>query len=623
MKQRFTKKILLMKKTKIQPTNIKPDKKNDLVSSFSFTKIDNWISVNMRRISLGIVIFSLFLYYNQAVHSPIVFMHNWDQSDMFFYDTWAKEMAQGDWSLNQELHPFASWHKDMADTYFKKYPEKATLYLRATGNDTLKAQKALFNHWYNGKTYHQEPLYAYLVAVTYKLFGENVHWVFIWQMLLGCGINLLIFLLACHYFGNLTGIIAATLVLFCGPIMCYDMVLLRSTLTVFLSLILLCFFEKAREKETPQYFLLFGVFSGLSYINQSYTILFIGACITLFLYEKRRKIASFLPFLKYYVVGLALILSLPIIRNITVGAPAMSIASNGGLTYIMANEKGINPYVALDLEMNNTTSIMDKTEGKMLPSMIESIASHNNFFSFLGLISQKIRATFYGFEMPNNMNYYHYQSCAPVLKFMFMDYFILAPLAIVGLILVFFDKSRKPFLPVLMLFLSGLVPLLFVTAIARYRVNLMAISIPFAAYTLMILFKSIKEKSYSLSAKVAVGLFFTALLTINARYENIMPYQLMDYDMGIRFYYQKELKAANDAKDWQRCTVLLEDIIEHQPPFISEIIEGNRQIENEEEAKLAKHYYPYYRVYATTLMRLGKEQEAQDVLIKANKISRN
>ena len=57
----------------------------------------------------------------------------------------------------------------------------------------------LWDDWYGQKRFHQEPLYPYLVAATYRLWGDDVRHVFAWQLLLGWETNVLIYLLAPNY----------------------------------------------------------------------------------------------------------------------------------------------------------------------------------------------------------------------------------------------------------------------------------------------------------------------------------------------------------------------------------------------------------------------------------------
>jgi 4-amino-4-deoxy-L-arabinose transferase-like glycosyltransferase len=76
----------------------------------------------------------------------------------------------------------------------------------------MAARREWINEIYQGKVYHQEPMYVYLLAATYRLFGLDPNWIYLWQLLLGACTNVLVFLIGRRYFGSLTGLLAAVVV---------------------------------------------------------------------------------------------------------------------------------------------------------------------------------------------------------------------------------------------------------------------------------------------------------------------------------------------------------------------------------------------------------------------------
>src|SRR5919109_3268622 len=59
-------------------------------------------------------LFISIIYYLQARNSPVMVMHEWDNSDMKFFDTWAKHINAGDWWGDETLHPYHDWHDILA-----------------------------------------------------------------------------------------------------------------------------------------------------------------------------------------------------------------------------------------------------------------------------------------------------------------------------------------------------------------------------------------------------------------------------------------------------------------------------------------------------------------------------
>ena len=107
-----------------------------------------------------------------------------------------RDLAADDWLQDRALHPLHGWHLDMARAYLSQHPGAADSITWQEVDAKPSPERKLWDEWYGQKRFHQEPLYPYLVAATYRVFGDAVQNVFAWQMLLGCATNVLIYLLA-------------------------------------------------------------------------------------------------------------------------------------------------------------------------------------------------------------------------------------------------------------------------------------------------------------------------------------------------------------------------------------------------------------------------------------------
>ena len=420
------------------------------------------------------------IYFYQASQTPIIFQFDkWDQTDMYFFDLWAKKIVNGDWLTNESLHPNNIWEKEIAHEYFQKNPDKYAYYLQKANGDTSSVflSQLLWNHWFQEKTYHQEPLYAYCIALTYKIFGTNVRWVFLWQMLLGIAINILVFKITTHYFGSLSGLIAGLLSTFCGPLLVYDLVLIRSTMTVFFTLQLLWSLEKWLVDSRRRTAIIFGVVMGLAYLNQSYLMLFFGASLVLIFFKMTVEAVGFWQQFKFRIqkpawaiLGFSLMLLPLILRNVAVGVSPFSVAGTGAIVFATANEKTVEPTQIFVVDAPLTAAIFSKTDAKMLPTAIETIKSHDNFLGFLGLVAGKFFAIFHWVEIHNNINFYFYRQCAPILKWLGVTNFVIAPLSILGFILSWRRFGTK-MLPMTAAVLVAMFPMLFGMVFGRFRVG--------------------------------------------------------------------------------------------------------------------------------------------------------
>ena len=74
-------------------------------------------------------------------------------------------------------------------------------------NEQVRHFRDLWNGWYGGKTFHQEPLYPYALALIRSVAGPGTLWVHVVQMILGIGILLMLHGITRTYFGDLAALL--------------------------------------------------------------------------------------------------------------------------------------------------------------------------------------------------------------------------------------------------------------------------------------------------------------------------------------------------------------------------------------------------------------------------------
>jgi hypothetical protein len=209
-----------------------------------YAALEAWLRQRRRTTLVIIVAIALVLRvfcFLELAASPCFWTHEWDQSDMNTFHSWALAIADGDWWFRSAAPPLHNWHREIAEDYARIFPQSwAELQAECRSDDPDELARALWYRWYGGGRTYQGPLYPYLIAGTYYLLGPAVGWVFAWQMLLGIGSIVLIYRLARLYFGDVAAVLAAAIVLLYGPLLFYEFVLLRVTLIVFWGLLLVC-----------------------------------------------------------------------------------------------------------------------------------------------------------------------------------------------------------------------------------------------------------------------------------------------------------------------------------------------------------------------------------------------
>jgi 4-amino-4-deoxy-L-arabinose transferase-like glycosyltransferase len=585
----------------------------------SITELKTNLETHRKKVILGIICISLFLrliYFIQAKPTALLDWTNWDQSDMHFFDTWAKAINHGDVWGHEPLHPVYIWNDETADSYFKLYPEEIAKY-QQSDTSRLTRSKNLWYHWYNGKNFHQEPLYPYLIALTYKVFGESPDYVFFWQMLLGALSNVLIFLIGCRYLGSVTGFFAATLAILCGPLMCYDLVLLRSTLTVFLGLLVVWQLGRSLEEKTLKSALLFGFFMGLGFLNQSYFILYFLFGFVYLGLKNSRSITEGVRFLTIPIVGFGLALIPVVVRNLVVGMSPFAMASNGGITFLAANFVGVDPYLPFVINAEQYALTMYKTQGAFLPTFFEILKQYD-VGSFLMLMVDKFRTVVNWYEMPNNMNFYFFREWATVLKFTFVTNFVLSPLALVGFLWALrFEKGK--ILPLIVFLIISIIPLMYGTALSRYRVLMLSFSTFFAAYTIIRLLYLSSEKSSKKLGLSVLAITLTFLFTANTRTKEVYQYDIKDYSLYYGFKYREPLKEDLKNKNIKDVIEKLETYLSHTPPVVQEL-NAVRKVQNANEYDIAIYYRDMYEKYANFLIKTGRPELASEPLLRLNNL---
>jgi 4-amino-4-deoxy-L-arabinose transferase-like glycosyltransferase len=581
--------------------------------------IEKTIDTQRKKVVIGIFCFSLFLrliYFIQAKPTALLDWTYWDQSDMHFFDTWGKAINHGDVWGKEPLHPVYIWNDETADAYFKLYPDEIPKY-QQTDTSRLARSKNLWYHWYNDKNFHQEPLYPYLIALTYKAFGESPHYVFFWQMLLGALSNALIFLIGSRFMGNVTGFTAAALGIFCGPLMCYDLVLLRSTLTVFLGLLVVWQLGKSLEAKTLKTALLFGLFMGFSFLNQSYFLLYFLFGLIYLGFKNGRSNTEGVRYSAACIVGFVLALIPVVVRNTIVGVSPLAVASNGGLTFLAANFMGVDPYVPFMINPERYALTMHKTQGAFLPTFFEVLGQYN-VGSFLNLMFDKFKTVINWYEMPNNMNFYFFREWASVLKLTFVSNYVLSPLALVGFVWAIRLEKGK-IVPLVVFLIISIIPLMYGTALSRYRVLMLSFTTFFAAFTIIRLLYLASEKSTKKLGLTALAIALTFIFTANTRTAEVYPYDIMDYSLYYGFKYREALKEDVKNKNFAGVIEKLETFLSHTPPIVAEL-NANRKVQNTIEYDIAVYYRDMYERYANFLIKTGRSELAAEPLLRFNNL---
>lgn len=503
------------------------------------------------------------VYFRQLTAGPGIDLHRWNQTDMYYYEAWGRQIADGDWLSASVTVPMHDWHHRVAERYLADHPEiRSELTAEGSqGGPARDTDTLLWTHWMGSRQFYQDPLYPYLIGLTYRVFGDDVRFVFAWQLALGVMSNILICLLAWRFFGGVVAVCAGALALLCGPLMYYELVLLRESTIVFAGLGVIWLADRALIRGGWGWFALLGASMGLAFLlKSSLTLLAAGVLFGIVAHVRRRWSELWVPALAT-VAGLVLALTPLVARNWALGVPSLAFASSGGFTFMISNDVTYDPKVGFHVDVPRFVQFMSETGGGLVSGVTNVLRSHT-FASYVMLLAQKWERAWHWFEIPNNENFYYTRLRAPVLAWLPVTFWLCSPLALVGLAL-----SARRFSRVWLLYLlvaCCLAPLVVFYVLGRFRIALVAAVIPFAALTIVEFVRATGNRQYLRALLVAAAVLILGTWTgrpLQGRPLIEAAYWLTPFTTR----YQPELRAALAARDPARAASAYLQFFQYEP----------------------------------------------------------
>jgi Flp pilus assembly protein TadD/4-amino-4-deoxy-L-arabinose transferase-like glycosyltransferase len=379
------------------------------------------------------------------------------------------------------------------------------------------------NSFMEGMPFFRAPLYPWFLGSCFSIFGENYFIPRIVQAAMGalsCG---LVFVVGRRLFGRgvgaAAGIVAASYWLF----LYFEGELLIVPLIVFLDLLFLWLLIRAHDVRSTPLYMASGLVLGLSALARPNILLFGLATCVWILFSDRGK--GKISFARAFLFGLlCLVPILPVtIRNYTEGDDLVLISTQGGVNfYIGNNEKSdgtraIVPGTPPDWWGGyfGTIAMAEEAEGRKLKPSEVSQHFFGRAFTFireepgdwLDLTGRKIRYFWTAAEISNNQPIRFFaERFGPVVKFLPIGFGLIAPLALLGLLLCFRKPGRLFPLWGFVLFYTASVVLFFVCT--RFRVPVTPILIILACSAVRWLISAVRNGRWR---GLSVGVLFLAL----------------------------------------------------------------------------------------------------------------
>lgn len=432
------------------------------------------------------------------------------------------------------------------------FPQVDSLWHHLWALDIIK------HDFWGEQVYFRGPLYPYFLALIYSLSGASILLAKIVQAIGGALICLLVYQIGKTCFNTNVAKIAGLMAALYGPAIFYESELLLEWLAIFLALAMLLVLLRTGTILTVRHATLAGLIGGLSAITRP-NILVIFPLIAIWILWQFREHSSirarWISAIAFLLGVAACVLSVTI-RNYIVADDPVLISSQGGVNLYIANNAAadgltmVMPEINLNLSVpwsqfvDTTTSYASSAVGRQLkPSEVSAFWSdrawnyiRSNPGAFLGLTGRRFIYLFSGFENPDQADLYRFSANSPILaltvfnKIIKFPFGIIAPLALIGLVLGWRNHRR---LALLYLFLLGYIPTIILFLVtARHRLIAVAILLLFAASAIDTVWTYWRKRHFQ-SLAILCLVFAALVVVLNHNWFDL------GYDNPAQFHYQR------------------------------------------------------------------------------------
>lgn len=297
------------------------------------------------------------------------------------------------------------------------------------------------------------PLYAYFLAATRASFPAAR----VVQILLGTAAVVLVFLTARQLFGDRAALAAGVLYVLTGVVTFHEVLILQAALDPFLTALFLYLIAVGLTSGSfsSKVWVAAGAAGGLLALNRPNALLCVVA-VALALAVAKISLRTFVPAVAF-VAGTAIVVALPLARNLIVSGEPVLISSHGGLNFLVGNGPGANgvyraiPGITPDIggQTADTKRVAEAEEGRPLSTREVSAHFAKKAWTWIAhepgaafaLFAKKVRFVLSGDEAPLNFSYPWYRERSLALKLLVVGPGLLVPLAGAGFVLALFGSA--------------------------------------------------------------------------------------------------------------------------------------------------------------------------------------
>jgi tetratricopeptide (TPR) repeat protein len=381
------------------------------------------------------------------------------------------------------------------------------------------------------QVFYMGPIYPYLLAFWYTLLGPQMEFILWFQVVLGTVHCFLLYLLGRWTGGTAVGLLAAFLGAIYRVEIFYEGMVLMTTMLVVLHLLLLLSLCWSVRRQRWYGWGIGGFLLGLAAIGRANVLLFLPfLCVGIFLLGRRNRWLGErkargrrLRALMAVILGLLVVIIPVSLHNYLVGEDMVPITSNLGMNFFIGNNSRATGYYTapkgLDLSADlYGAKIASVYAGRGLkPSEVSAfwlrkgldfVSSHP--LDWARLLLQKTLFFWNAYELPQVENLYFVKRFVPLARWPLLDFSLLGPLGLLGLVLSL-RRWRQFYFPIAFVLAYFLATIPFFV-ISRLRLQICPALMVLASYGLVWGYRKIKTHRVNKLIWAILGTTALALL---------------------------------------------------------------------------------------------------------------
>ena len=383
--------------------------------------------------------------------------------------------------------------------------------------------------------YSQSPLYPYFLALIYGLFGHSYFIVRIFQMLMGAGTCVLLYLIGNRIFNRTVGVISGIICSLYGVLIFYEVELLRVTITVFLTVLLVFSITRILKSKKTAIWLIPGIVLGLLILCRPNNIILILFILIWMFYTTLKNKKLLAKRFIYFFFGVLLALTPLFIRNHIVGVNLFSMSSQGVNAFICGHDSrstGCGFYQIQD------DTYLGKNQMQTCFNILKTaFKTPSKWFKQQ---ANKFAAFWNGYEIPNNSNFYLSRKFSDLLSLPLPGFVFIASMGIMGIIVSV--RNWQKYLLVYLIIIGCFCSVMAFYILSRFRQPIVPFLILFTGFFINWLWIKVKDKDFRklVFSLLCVGFLSFAMWPRPQRF--ILPQD--HYNMGLSYTMGKKYNNA-------------------------------------------------------------------------------